>query len=92
MIIKVTQEHIDNGIQCHHGSCPVSLALEAATGTYWSVAWGKAREIPDLYDQTKERSAYPIPDEPRIFISLFDRFGPKAVVPFSFKLPIGESQ
>ncbi len=35
MKIMVTQEHIDKGVRMNGDSCPVSLAVAAATGRSW---------------------------------------------------------
>jgi len=83
MIIKVTQEHIENGCKKACLFCPVALALEARTGKEWSVG------IYDAYCTHKSDDGptlHTLPDSAKDFILYFDSGLP--VEPFEFELEI----
>lgn len=77
MIIRVTQQNIDNGVRQQYDACPVALALRDATAREWQV--------------TKNYAQYALgslilalPETARDFIRSFD--AGREVRPFEFDL------
>jgi len=77
--IKVTKEHIKNGIVHCGDSCPVALALIDEFGTGCGIAVGTL-DI-DIYEKT-----CPLPEKVTRFIHRFDDQEP--VRPFKFNIQI----
>jgi hypothetical protein len=75
MQIRVTQEHIDRGLRCSPGRCPVALALRSTLNK--SVNVGKREAF--IGDAIVK-----LPDAAKIFIHNFDERLP--VKPFEFDL------
>ncbi|HYT44605.1 MAG TPA: hypothetical protein VEP90_19905 [Methylomirabilota bacterium] len=86
MIVKVTQENIDNGTAADCRACPIALAVLSATkleGKFNKVSvarcsvWFVTPE--DVFD-------YKLPESARMFIQRFD--SGQMVYPFEFELSV----
>ena len=83
VLVKVTQEDIDNGVICSGGLCPIALASAREFGLNTEVnkvrcrVFRKGRFVVDDYD---------LPRSARRFITRFDKG--KIVKPFNFKLKV----
>jgi hypothetical protein len=78
LLINVTQDDINNGIQETCGNCPVALALKRAFSTKFVFV--------DIHEIHVCCEVYLPSSETEQFIRLFDILGPAAVKPFSFFL------
>jgi hypothetical protein len=78
MIIEVTQQDIDNGVQCSSVRCPIALAAQRQIGCRW-VSVG-----PNHLDTGHKR--VPLPANARAFEYAFDLGDP--VQPFSFEIAL----
>lgn len=77
MIVKITQDKINNGIRCDADFCPIALALQEHDPNAW-VGMGQLHVNDRIY---------PIPHEAKRFIQAFDEND--YTEPFTFELPDG---
>ncbi len=82
MKITVTAEHIAKGSRMMCDTCPIALAIKAATGTVSVNVY--TTFIESQWGALEHTSAT------RDFLQRFDRWGPPAVFPFTFDLPLPE--
>jgi hypothetical protein len=89
-IIKVTQKHIDNGIPCRSGECPIALAMQEFFPKYniWaSYGWIRFWPLDIIYPKQDVLLAEIVtPPIVGRFIGQFD--GNNSVEPFSFQLEV----
>ena len=79
MIIKVTQEHIDNGVKFNCSKCPIALAM---TEKFPNCAVGLFGYWVDATDLTMDYKLLPV--NANKFIEMFD--SGKKVEPFEFEI------
>lgn len=77
MKINVTQKHIDDGKKRISDSCPIALAIKAATGRRAVLVSGNEAQFGG--------KKYPLPTKARNFIRRFDH-GSGIRRPFAFEL------
>lgn len=84
MRLEITQADIDLGLQKYGRSCPIARsALRAFKGIHVRVGLTILR----VWKDGDEKSAqYPLPDEAKDFIKIFDTLGKNYVKPFSFEI------
>ena len=78
ILVKVTQEDIDNGWQFEGYACPIAIALTRATGMPWCVCNEKAGN--------EDVGMIELPFDARVFIEAFDRG--EVVQPFQFPIEV----
>ena len=78
MKIKVTQEHIDNGLRSDCYYCPIALALKDATGFNWYVG--------SIYIGNESTVITLLSNTTKDFIWRFDIAA--MVIPFEFDIDI----
>jgi hypothetical protein len=83
VIVRVTQEDIDEGTKGDCTFCPIALAVDRALGGECCVAV----TIFDVYiTENAHAEVFPLPSEARQFIQRFDKGKP--VSPFEFELDL----
>ena len=82
MRIKVTAEHIANGVQADYQKCPIALAIVEQLGAceLWVGCQSGHYRVDNLYQP------FFLPDSAAVFVECFDRGGARAVEPFEFEL------
>lgn len=79
MLVKVTQQHIERGTQCSPSCCPVSLAIDAASGYPCRVTGPTVEFL--TYDGFKKL----LPEFVAEAIKVFDQMG--YMPQFEFEIP-----
>lgn len=82
MLIKVTQDHINRGVRCRAGDCPINLSIMEQTG-YEANTLGNDVV---LYINKEDFVYVRLDNLARVFISHFD--GGKPVSPIEFDLDV----
>ena len=85
MLIKVTQEHIDNGVQHKSKFCPIALAIKDTVQNNFGVSVGPEKAY--IFNSSNgdiRIDMYELPEIARDFVSSFDR--KESVEPIQFQL------